>query len=138
MATADYIAIAAACLAFVASVVATAASLYSTRFARFAWERWWELQAQAYAEMIRALSDMVDYYSSVSDAEIEGRRISPERMAEITQRWQKGHRRVTRATNMGAFLISPDAEDALQAFQRGPADRRDPDDWFGQLDQDYR
>ena len=124
----------AAILAFIASL----AAIYSSRFRRFAKERWWERKAEAYTRIIEALSDLVDYYRQMLDQEMNPHRnISREAEREMLERSKKGHHEVTKAADIGAFLISPEVEAALQLFRKGPEKKPDPQDWYSIFDNEY-
>lgn len=124
----------AAILAFIASLIA----IYNSRFRRFAQERWWERKAEAYTRIIEALSDLVDYYRQMCDEEINPRRtINAKTRQEMLERSKRGHREVTKAADIGAFLISPEAETALRRFREGPEEKPDPQDWYSIFENEY-
>jgi len=135
--TPNSITLIAAILAFVAALIAAVVSVYNARFRRFARERWWERKVEAYSGIIEALSDLVYYYEEHYDAEIEGQTLSDEHRKEIAEHWQKGYAKVKRVTAIGAFLISPDAETALQQMWKEKGKGVHPNDWFGLLESDY-
>jgi len=137
MTTDNLIALVTAGLAFLASIFAIAVSAYNARFARFASERWWERKAEAYTRIIDALSDLVYYYQKTYEAEIEGINLSEPRRQEIHEYWKRGNIEVRKATNIGAFLISSEAENALKQYWKQPEEKHDPGDWTWQLDHDY-
>jgi len=124
-------------LAFIASVIAVVVSAYNARFSRFASERWWERKAEAYVQIINALSDLVFYYEQTYNAEFEGRELSDARKEEINRDWQRGFLQVKKASNIGAFMISKKAEDALKQYWGEPTERHDPGDWFWHLEYNY-
>jgi hypothetical protein len=124
----------AAILAFIASL----AAIYNSRFRRFALERWWERKADAYTRIIEALSDLVDYYRQMCDEEINPRRtINDKTKQEMVERSKRGHREVDKAADIGAFLISPEADAALQRFRQEPKDKPDPHDWYSIFENEY-
>jgi hypothetical protein len=127
----------ASALAFVASVIAAAVSIYNARFRRFARERWWEWKVEAYSRIIDALSGLVYYYDEHYDAEIEHRNLTDSHKKEINEHWRKGYAEVKRATAVGAFLISPAAEAALQKMWKEKGKGVDPNNWFGLIESDY-
>ena len=126
-----------ASLAFVASLIAAAVSIYNARFRRFALERWWERKAEAYTHIIEALVDMVSHYEQVYDAEFSRRELPDDRKAEIDELGKRGYREVARAAHIGAFIISRDAEASLKRFREGPDEKRHQADWFGGLEASY-
>jgi hypothetical protein len=130
------VALATSGLAFLASIIAVIVSAYNARFARFASEKWWERKAEAYTRIIGALSDLVYYYGRVYDAEIQGRDLPEERRHEIGEHWKKGYLEVRKATDIGAFMISREAEEALKEYWKRPKGTL-PEDWFAGLETDY-
>lgn len=133
----NLVALIASGLAFLASIIAIVVSAYNARFARFTSEKWWGRKEEAYTQIIGALSDLVYYYQQIYDAEIQARELSKERRNEIDEYWKRGHLQIRKATNVGAFLISPEAEEVLKEYWKEPPTEIDPDDWFGQLEHEY-
>ena len=127
----------ASVLAFLASVGAIIVSAYSARFARFTSEKWWERKAEAYTRIVEALSDLVYSCQQKYDAGFEARELSEDRKHEIDRHWKRGNLEVKKAANVGAFMISPEAEGALIEYQEGSRGSIDPGDWFGNLQFDY-
>jgi hypothetical protein len=132
-------------LALFASLIAAAVSIYNASFRRFALERWWDRKAEAYTRIIEALADMVNCYQQILDAELGDKQLSKERRQEINKRREQGYREVVRATNIGLFLISPEAEDYLRQFLEKQKEQKrrarleslsyDYREWIGDLDQ---
>lgn len=123
MSAENIVTLVAAGLAFVASLGA----IYIGRFRRFAQERWWERKADAYTRIIEALSDLVAYYRQMLDQELNPRRgITDEEEQKRRKQSRKGQQEVNKAADIGAFLISAEAEAALQLFRKGPETKIDP------------
>lgn len=137
MTTQAAITLGASVLAFLASVIATLVAAYNGRFAKFARERWWERQADVYARIIEALAGMVYYHEEHLTAYEEGRNIPAAMRAETDQHWQRSYAELKKASAVGAFLISPDAEVALRKMWKDKDKPIDPQDWYGQLESDY-
>jgi len=135
--SAQTITLAAALLAFVASIIATAVAAYNGRFGKFARERWWERQAEVYTRIIDALARMVYYHEEHLTAYEEGRNIPETLKADTDQHWHRSYTDLKRASAVGAFLISPGAEAALRKMWKDKDKSIDPQDWYGQLEQDY-
>jgi len=123
----------AAVLAFIASLVA----IYNTNFKRFTSERWWERKAKAYEDIIQALSDLVHYYRTLSEAEIGERSLSKQSEKEINEYSRKGINTIRRATDMGAFIISPEALRILQDYWKEGENKPDPQDWYAIFDNNF-
>jgi len=87
-------------------------------------QRWWERKVDAYTRVIESLSDMLEYYSELADAEMTEREISDERKVELEANWKVGRRAVRKAANLGAFLFSPEVEAALREFEKHSSKRQ--------------
>lgn len=124
-------------LAFFASIISIGISAYQARFARFSSEKWWERKIEAYTKIIEALSDLVYYYEQIYDSELIGHAITDEKKREIDEHWKRGFLEMKKSTNVGAFLISPQAETSLQRFWTDSDQSIDPNNWFAQLDYNY-
>jgi len=131
------ITLAAAVLAFLASIVATAVSLYTTRFTRFAKERWWERKAEAYTRITEAIAGLVYYVQEHYNAELERRELSEERRREISEYWRKGYIQVKQAAATAPFLISADAKAALSTFWKEHDAAGLEQEWVAILEADY-
>jgi hypothetical protein len=129
--------LAAAILAFVASVIATVVAAYNGRFRRYALERWWDRKAEAYARVIEALADLVYYHETHLRAAEEHRDLSDEKRGEIETAWKRGSAEVRRAAAIGAFLISPKAEAALKALYEPSTSKVHANDWYGAVEDGY-
>jgi hypothetical protein len=137
MLTANEVGLITSVLAFIASIIAVIATAYNSRFGRYTSERWWERKVEAYVRIIDAFSDLVYYYQQIYDAELEARELTETRKAEIEDLWRKGIHLIKKASNMGAFLISTEAENALRCYWDEPKEKIDPNDWFGHLTYEY-
>ena len=91
-------------------------------------------KADAYARVIDALSSLAYYYHELLRAEEEGRQLSDEWTQKISQHWEQGYAEAKRAAVAGAFLISSEAEMALQKFWREKEKGVHPNDFYGLLD----
>jgi len=126
----------AAILAFAASLIATGVSIYNARFSRFARERWWEKKVEAYSRIIDALANLVYYHEEHLEA--EERQISlSERREDIGDYWKKGHAEVKKATAIGAFLISSEAEAAIHKMWKEQGKVVNPTDWYSLIESNY-
>lgn len=137
MTNAQWITLTAALLAFVASGIATAVAAYNARFRKFAQQRWWERKADAYTRIIEALADLVYYHETHLLAAEERVTLSAERKADIGEFWRRGNAEVRRATAVGAFLISPDAEAALRRMWEEDGRGVPFNDWYGAVESSY-
>jgi hypothetical protein len=80
---------------------------------------------------------LVYYYEQTYNAEIEASELSDERKTEIGEHWRRGNLEVKKATNIGAFMISLEAENALKQYWEESKEEHDPGDWVWHLEHDY-
>ena len=118
MLTPENVALVAALLAFVASVLAAGVSIYAARFQRFVSERWWDRKADAYTAIIDALAALVETGERDYNEMISIEKISDAARSRLQKQWRQGNAAVARATHVGAFLISERARDALKSGPR--------------------
>lgn len=137
MDTQNLVTLAAAGLTFVASIITVTVSAYNARMEHFARQRWWERKVQAYADIIEALADLVYYYEEHYDAEVEHQEMSDAHKAQVTEHWKRGYAAVKKATSVGTFLISSEAEAALRTMWREKGKGVHPNDFFGLVESDY-
>ena len=85
---------------------------------------------QAYADIIEALADLVYYYEEQYDAEVEHQEMSDTHKARIAEHWKRGYFAVKKATAVGEFLISSEAEVALRKMRREKGKGVHPNDFL--------
>jgi hypothetical protein len=117
--------------------VAAGVSIYNARFGRFTRERWWEQKAEAYRQIVGALTALIDYYRTHHDAAIGEREIPDDRAAEIQATWKEGIAAIRRSTDMGAFLVSSQAAEALRAFWKKSSDDDSNELYYEMVERDY-
>lgn len=83
---------------------------------------WWEKKAEAYINILKALSDVVDYFSSAAAGATQ------EWLNELDEKSAGTHREVERAIQLGDFLISAEAHSALRQMEQDRRDCEDPKD----------
>lgn len=124
-------------IAAVAAVVAAGVSIYNARFGRFSRQRWWERKVDAYSQIIDALSSLVYYYEEHMNAELECRKAGGQHSKGFEQFWHDGNIKIKTATAIGAFLISKEAETALQIMWKEKGKGITYGDWYGAMESDY-
>ncbi|MDH5573563.1 MAG: hypothetical protein OEY89_17495 [Gammaproteobacteria bacterium] len=93
-------------------------------------EKWWELRAKAYTELIEALSDLNHYYERNYKAMVKHRELSDEYKEELDKFWDSGYHNVRKLTATGSFLFSDDVNKALKIFSELKNDDHDGDYYF--------
>ena len=124
---------------FSAILISVITSWITVRLAlkKFYSERWWVRKDEAYTSIIDALSDLVNYYDVFYDETLGIKQISDERRKEMNEISKKGHSLLKKATSIGAFVISKDAELALKQYWQESEEKHDPNDWLWEIEYDY-
>ena len=96
---------------------------------RYRTERWWEHKAEAYSRIINALHALAAHLEARADAELgEGYD-----QAEDDRRRSEGDRaaiELQKATEIGAYVISAEAADALSRLRYRPRPGMEEGDWY--------
>ena len=100
--------------ALIGAMLAFIASLYVVRFRRFVAEQWWSRRADAYSRIIETLSLLLDYHRKHYDNALGLERFSAEEAARRAAQWRELVSEITKATHVGAFVISERAAKALK------------------------
>lgn len=108
-----------ASLALVAAIVG---SYFSARFAiRKAFqERWWTRKEHAYSEIIDSLYAMIRYADLCAEEYLSGRGDEHPKKKEFSDGYSEAYWRISRATDIGAFVICDEAAEALQELKNCP------------------
>lgn len=77
---------------------------------------WWEMRVLAYKAVIEALSDLVYYYDTHYNAEIERRELPEDFKKKLDDFWETAFPNIRKAADSGAFLFSDVANAALLIF----------------------
>ncbi len=128
---------AAALLAFLASLVATAVGFYNAGVRRFAEQRWWLKKEEAYGNLVATLSTVVYYHEQHYDAAIGAAETPEQHRQELSEAWRAANTELKRYTASGAFMISPGAEAALRKMWRDQDAGRSGKSWFEHVESSY-
>ena len=79
-------------------------------------KKWWELRVGAYQELIEALSDLSQYYSSHNQAYLQRYELPDEYKETLSKLWDEGHIKVRISADKGAFIFSDKVDTALKKF----------------------
>ncbi len=105
-------------------MTAVIAAFFSARWAvqRAFREKWWERKEKAYSDIVDALHDMIRYSALMADIELHVGEDKPEhpKKKEFGERYTAAYWRILKATDIGAFVISNDAEAVLKKLQNRP------------------
>jgi hypothetical protein len=84
---------------------------------KFYSEKWWERKEKAYADIIDTLYDLLQYCEIQKEDYGEGSRYSDEKMKELGERYSQAIWKIKKSTNIGAFVVSPEAQNILKELQ---------------------
>ena len=106
----------------VSSAVALLAAYYSARWAVSGVfrEKWWERKEKAYGDIINALHDIIRYLEIEADAYRRHEESEHPKRKQFADSYSEAYWQVKRATDIGAFVISKRAADALLTLQSRP------------------
>lgn len=117
--------------------VCTAVITVRLSLRRFHAERWWERKADAYSRIVEALHSAMEYWSARSHEDMTGDQIGEEREKRLSEDYDRAARELSKATGVGAYIISKEVADSLERLQKRP--RLEPKDcaWFEIYDAEY-
>jgi hypothetical protein len=100
-------------------ISAIIASYLATRWSlrKFYSEKWWERKERAYAEIIDALYDLLQYCEIQKEDYGGGTSYSDDKMKELGERYSQALWKIKKATDIGAFVVSPEAESILRELR---------------------
>ncbi len=103
----------------VAAIVASyLAAKWSMR--KYYSEKWWERKERAYVEIIDALYDLVQYFEIHKIDYGEGTGYTEENEKEFRKKYNQAYWKIKKATDIGAFVVSSEAEAVLQELRNRP------------------
>ena len=80
--------------------------------------KWWELRVSAYTNAIESLAELVYYYDTHFNAEIESRELPKEFEEKLKANWEQAYPKIRKYADSGAFLFSEEANAALTKLLR--------------------
>lgn len=87
---------------------------------KFYSEKWWDRKEQAYAEIIDALYDVIQYCEIKKEDYGQGTGYSSEKESEFSSNYTAAFWKIKRATDVGAFVISAEAQSVLKNLRERP------------------
>jgi hypothetical protein len=87
---------------------------------RFHAERWWERKAEAYTRIVESLYHLKAYSDAKIPEYLEGVKYAADHMKQLSEEYRSAHRELTKATAIGAYIISDDAAKTLDDLQKRP------------------
>ena len=87
---------------------------------KFYSEKWWERKEKAYTEIIDALYDLLRYCEIQKEDYGQGHGYPKDRMKELGERYSQAAWKIKKATDIGAVVVSPEAQRALKELREKP------------------
>lgn len=107
-------------------------------FKKFYSEKLWERREKAYAEIINSLYDLIQYFGVHKEDYGQGIGYSKDKEIELYQKYEKSYWALKKATDIGSFYISENAQEALvQLSKREQLDFNQNPSW-DVYEQDYQ
>jgi hypothetical protein len=105
---------------------------------RFHSEKRWERKQKAYEEIIEALYDIVQYCEVEKEDYGGGTGYPEEKMKELGEKYTRAFWRIKKATDIGAFVVSPKAETILKELRNHRKLKWEENPPWDIYEQDYR
>mgnify|MGYP001574868345 CR=1 FL=1 len=112
-----------AVVALVPSLVVAVVTAYLTvrlSLRRFHSERWWERKAETYSRVVESLYHVKAYGDAMVREDLEGVQYTPEHKKRLREEYSAGHRELSKATSIGAYIICDDAAKVLDELRKRP------------------
>jgi hypothetical protein len=104
---------------------------------KFRTERWWERKAEMYSRIIEALHNSKAFADTHLKAELKGRELAEKDKELLRQRSEAAHEEISKAMDIGAFLLSNKAQTRLKQYQKETEQAGQQQSWFEYLDADW-
>ena len=119
--------------------IAAASSLITVRLSikQFRTQRWWEKKVETYQGIIEAFHKSKKYSSEYLTTEIKGREVSEDRGAELVKQSKEAHEEISKACDVGRFLLSDKAVSILDEFKKKYENQPRYDTWWESLEENW-
>jgi len=105
---------------------------------KFYSEKWWERKEHAYVEIIDALYDLVQYCEIQKNDYGEGTGYTEEKEKEFRKRYNQAYWKIKKATDIGTFVVSSEAEAVLKELRNRPKLAWEENPPWDIYEQDYK
>ena len=117
--------------------IAAASSWITVRLSikQFRNQRWWEKKVETYQKVIEAFHKSKKFASEHIKTEYVGREVSENRKAELSEQFEEAHDEISRASDVGRFLISVKAVSILDEFKNKYDNQPRYNHWWDYLEE---
>ena len=119
--------------------IAAASSLITVRLSirQFRSQRLWEKKVETYQKIIEAFHKSKKFESEHLTAEFKGREVSEDRGAELVKQSKEAYEEISRACDVGRFLLSDKAVSILDEFKKKYDNQPRYENWLESLAEDW-
>ena len=119
--------------------IAAASSFITVRLSikQFRTQRWWEKKVEAYQNIIEAFHKSKKFESEHLTAEFKGREVDEDRGAELVKQSKEAYEEISRACDVGRFLLSDKAVSILDEFKKKYDNQPRYENWLESLAEDW-
>lgn len=100
--------------------ILTAAITVKLSLNKFRTEKWWEKKTETYSGIVDALHKLKNYCEQKLEAEYRPNSLSKEKEKELQNQYNQAYQEVTKAIDVGSFIISKEALKVLQDYENRP------------------
>lgn len=121
-----------AVISILIGTVIAAVSLWITvqlSLRRFRSEKWRERKTEAYERIIEALHHSKAFADAHLEAGYEGRDVSDQRDKLLRERSRQAHLEIEKAADIGAFILSDEAQERLKRYHAEAKDATNAPHW---------
>lgn len=124
---------------FVGIAIAIASSWFTVHLTRrqFQTNRWWEKKVEAYERVIDAFHNAKKFASENLDAEYYENEVPKDRDSALRKLSKDAHDEITRASDIGSFILSQEALRILAKFQKESENLHTQPSWHEYLDAEW-
>lgn len=119
--------------------IAAASSLITVHLSvkQFRSQRLWEKKVETYQRIIEAFHKSKNYSSEYLTTEIKGRKVGEDREAELVKQSKEAHEEISKACDVGRFLLSDKAVSILDEFKKKYDNQPRYDTWWESLEENW-
>jgi len=101
---------------------------------QFRTQKWWEMKADAYTKILDALHKSKKFSSEHLEAMYKIKEVSVERDKELRKLSKDSQEELSRAVDVGAFLLCKEAVDVLKNYELQTDDLHEYETWYEYID----
>ena len=119
--------------------IAAASSWITVRLSikQFRSQRLWEKKVETYQRIIEAFHKSKNYSSEYMTTKLKGREVSEDRGAELVKQSKEAHEEISKACDVGRFLLSDKAVSILDEFKQKYENQPRYDTWWESLEENW-